>query len=191
MTDYIVTVMARDRVGIVRDVSSALAGLQGNITHLSQTVVRGYFTLIISCEMPPERTDLEIREAVDRHGNPGEFEVGVRRYESPPAREARDIQRFTLSMSGRDRKGIIATATTYLCARDINIDDFYSIVHDGVLLMLAQVSIPAEVDAEQIRTELTRVGEEFGLVVNLRHENIFKVTSDVRPISALARGGAR
>ncbi len=185
MRDYIVSVMAKDRVGIVRDVSTALAELGGNITHLSQTVLRGHFTLIISVEMPENRTASEIRESVKSKGSPGEFEVGVRPYSEVEPPVWGTAERFTLSMQGKDSPGIIAKTTAYLAEKGINIEDFYSYVHGGTLLMLAQVSIPVGVDIDETRIGLERVGAEYGLIVHLQHENIFRVTSEVRSVQAL------
>ena len=183
MLDYILTVMARDRVGIVRDVSTALARLGGNITHLSQTVMRDYFTLIISAQMPDERAQLEIRQAVERSGAVGELEVSVRPWENQPQAAAARVERFVLSMQGKDQPGIISRATTSLAERGINVDDFYAYVHEGTLLMLAQVSIPVGVDVEEAQEGLEQVGRDFGLVVHFQHENIFRATSDVRPVT--------
>ena len=185
MKDYIVTVMAQDRVGIVRDVSSALSILDGNITHLNQTVMRGYFTLIISVEMPDERTESEIRQAVEQNGKLGEFEVSVRPHLESPVCATCDSERFTLSMQGKDQKGIISRTTSYLAEQGINIDDFYSYVHENTLLMLAQVSVHASVNVEKVQSELERVGAEFGLIVHLQHEDIFKATSEIRPITEI------
>ena len=187
MKDYIVTVMAQDRVGIVRDVSSALAGIDGNITHLSQTVLRNYFTLIISVEMPDDRSQLEIKQAIERNGSVGELEVNVRPFVEIASCAQGASERFTLSMQGKDRKGIIARTTSYLAERNINVDDFYSYVHDGVLLMLAQVSVPSGVDVNEVQSGLEQVGEEFGLIVHMQHENIFRALSEVRPIFDLQR----
>lgn len=187
MKDYIVTVMAQDRVGIVRDVTSALSGLDGNITHLSQTVMSGYFTLIIRVEAPPERSQLEIRQAVERNGAVGEFEVNVRPYIEPPAHTIKPSQRFTLSLLGKDQPGIIAKATSYLADEGINVDDFYAYVSNGKIVMLVQVSIPEDANLEKIRTELEQLGNEYGLMVNLQHENIFKATSEVRPVMDLQK----
>lgn len=181
MKDYIITVMAQDRVGIVRDVSTAIASLEGNITHLSQTVMRGYFTLIISAEMPDERSQSEIRQAVERKGAVGELEVNVRPFVETQQCGS-SSERFTLSMQGNDQKGIISRATSYLAQRNVNVDDFYAYVHDGTLLMLAQVSIPVGTDVEELQSGLERVGEEFGLVVHLQHEDIFRAAGDVRPV---------
>lgn len=182
MKDYILTVMALDRVGIVRDVSSALTGLDGNITHLSQTVMRGYFTLIISVEMPDDRTQLEIRQAVERNGQVGELEVSVRPYIEAPESEAIPSEHFTLSMQGNDQKGIISRATTYLAERAVNVDDFYCYVHEGILLMLAQVSVPVSIDVEELRAGLEQVGKDFGMIVHFQHHDIFRVTGDVGPV---------
>jgi predicted amino acid-binding ACT domain protein len=186
MTDFIITVMARDRVGIVRDVSSALAGLGSNITRLSETVVRGYFTLIISVQVPDERTASELRQAVRGCGAPGELEVGVKPYVEQPVPDEGVAEHFTLTMRGADQPGIIARTTAYLAENGINIDDFYCYVHEGILLMLAEVSIPSGIDVEAVQAGLESVGGEFGLLIHLQHENIFRATSEVRPVRELA-----
>ncbi len=182
MKDYIITVMAQDRIGIVRDVSSAISSVGGNITHLSQTVLRGYFTLIISSELPDERSQLEIRQAIERNTDIGEFEVVVRPYISKPEATGDQSEHFTLSMQGIDQKGIIARATSYLAESGVNVDDFYSYVYEGALLMLAQVSVPSKVNIEGLSEGLQQVGKDFGLIVHLQHKDIFRATSEVRPI---------
>lgn len=188
MKEYIITVMAGDRVGIVRDVSSALTRLDGNITHVSQTVMRGYFTLIMSVQMPDARTLQEIRLGVEQSGGDGELEVNVRPLIEPPAVESPvPSDRFTLSLRGNDQKGIICRVTSYLADRNINIDDFYAFVLDGRFVYLFQVAIPAGVNVEELHDEIERLGREFDLIVHLQHENIFRATSEVRPVMELHR----
>ncbi|HEY3298318.1 MAG TPA: ACT domain-containing protein [Armatimonadota bacterium] len=185
MKEYIVTVMARDRVGIVRDTSTALYDLGGNITHMSQTVMRGYFTLIMSVEMPDDRTQLEIRQGVERMGEVGELEVNVRPYFEAPAGKESQSERFTLSIQGLDQKGIISKVTTYLADSNINIDDFYAYLLDGRSVMLIQVSIPISVNVEEVQAGLRRLGEERSLTVHLQHQNIFRATSEITPVMDL------
>ena len=53
----IVTVVGKDRVGIIADVSSHLAAYQINILDISQTVMQGYFTMMMAvdtslCDLP-------------------------------------------------------------------------------------------------------------------------------------------
>ncbi|MFQ3549064.1 MAG: ACT domain-containing protein [Armatimonadota bacterium] len=182
MKEYIVTVMAPDRTGIVHDISGALCSLDGNITHLSQTVLRGYFTLIISAEFPDDKSQLEIRQALERNGEVGEFEVNVRPYIPNVQRKSNNTQLFVLSMQGDDRKGIIASTTQCLSEHNINVEDLYSYVVDGKLLVLAQVSVPDNIDIELVRLELENIGKQFNLIVHFMHENIFKATSEVKQL---------
>ena len=52
---FVVSVMSRDRVGIVRDITRALAQWQGNVEQVSQTVVMNYFTFILIAAFPKAR----------------------------------------------------------------------------------------------------------------------------------------
>ncbi len=185
MKEYIVTVMARDRVGIVRDVSTALADIGGNVTHVSQTVMRCYFTLIMSVQLPDERAEHEIRQAIERKGEIGELVVNVRPFVEKTESEDTPCERFVLTLRGTDRPGIISLATNYLADRGINIDDFFAYILDGRFVMLVKVSIPLGTDADEVRTELEKLGREQELIVHLQHENIFRATSDVRPVVEL------
>ncbi|MDD1762980.1 MAG: ACT domain-containing protein, partial [Methanothrix sp.] len=49
---YVVSVVARDRVGIIADVSQTLYDLGANLEALSQTVVWEWFTMIICAAFP-------------------------------------------------------------------------------------------------------------------------------------------
>lgn len=189
MKDYIVTVMAQDRVGIVRDVSSALASLDGNITHVSQTVLRGYFTLILSVGVSEDHSQLEIKQAVERSGGVGELEVNVRPFVEIAASEKIPSERFTLSLKGEDRPGVICLITNHLAARKVNLDDFYAYARDDQFVMLVQVSIPKGVDVEKLQSELEKIGSEKGFAVNLQHENIFRATSEITSVVDLQREG--
>ena len=53
----IVTVVGKDRVGIIANVCDLLAKYQVNVLDISQTVLQGYFTMIMMvdathCELP-------------------------------------------------------------------------------------------------------------------------------------------
>ena len=46
----IVTVVGKDRVGIIAQVSTLLANLNINILDISQTVMQGYFTMMMAVD---------------------------------------------------------------------------------------------------------------------------------------------
>ena len=52
MPKFILSIMSQDRVGIVADVAGAIKALRGNLEDMTQTVLRGYFTMILLAEFP-------------------------------------------------------------------------------------------------------------------------------------------
>ncbi len=81
---FVLTVMSDDHPGIVAAVSDAVESLGGNIDSCSQTVLGGYFTLIMIVSVPepidPERLAQRVRGAESRGAG---YQVLVR-----PARAA-------------------------------------------------------------------------------------------------------
>ena len=61
MSVYVVTVIGKDRIGIVRDVSALLADNRLNILNISQQLMDSYFTMIIlidSAQCPKSRQEI-------------------------------------------------------------------------------------------------------------------------------------
>ena len=50
----IITVLGRDRVGIIAEVCTFLSTRKINILDISQTIVQGYFNMLMIVEMGPE-----------------------------------------------------------------------------------------------------------------------------------------
>ena len=47
----VVTVVGKDRVGIIANVCTALAGFEVNVLDINQTVMQGYFTMMMATEI--------------------------------------------------------------------------------------------------------------------------------------------
>ena len=65
----IVTVVGLDRVGIIGEICTLLAGMQINIVDISQTVMHDYFTMImlVDTEKSPKTFD-EIGDVLEAKG---------------------------------------------------------------------------------------------------------------------------
>lgn len=186
MKEFIVSVMAKDRPGIVAAVSGAVAALGGNITHLSQTVLRGYFTIILSLEAEDSLDAETLRERIAASGGPGEFQVGAAPFEdTEPWHGDRPLERFVLTARCRDRSGIIHRISRTLAEASINIDDFYAYVLDGELIMTLELGVPSGVSVPEIQKDLERLAEEEGIVAHLQHEDIFRATTELQAVLRL------
>lgn len=54
----VITVVGKDRVGIIAGVSQALADSHVNILDISQTILQDYFTMIMLVELDGERLSI-------------------------------------------------------------------------------------------------------------------------------------
>src|SRR3954453_7768008 len=77
MKTYIVTVTSADRVGIVHAVTGAIRDQGGNIIELSQTVMRGYFTIILSVAFDGPRDREALAETIAARGRRFQLNVVV------------------------------------------------------------------------------------------------------------------
>ena len=70
----IVTVIGKDKSGIIAKVSTALAENSVNIEDISQSIVQGYFTMIMLCNIKDSK--LSLKELISVLNKVGE-EIGV------------------------------------------------------------------------------------------------------------------
>ncbi len=70
----IVTVVGKDKPGIIAKVSTALAENLVNIEDISQTIMQGSFTMIMLCDL--SRSNLKIKELAQILNELGE-QIGV------------------------------------------------------------------------------------------------------------------
>src|SRR5512134_3877781 len=76
---YVLDVMSDDHPGIVAAVTAAVESLGGNIDSCSQTVLGGYFTLIMIVSVPEPVAPTAIADRVRAAGSNGsEYQVLVR-----------------------------------------------------------------------------------------------------------------
>ncbi|MBQ1403000.1 MAG: ACT domain-containing protein [Oscillospiraceae bacterium] len=78
----IVTVIGKDRVGIIAAVCIKLAGLNINVLDISQTIMQGNFTMIMAVDVSQATASFaEIRDALADLGKEMELSIRIQREE--------------------------------------------------------------------------------------------------------------
>lgn len=76
----IVTVVGKDRVGIIAEVCMQLASYQVNVLDISQTVMQGYFTMMMAVDVSASSVPLaELCKAMDAKGQEMGLSIRVQR----------------------------------------------------------------------------------------------------------------
>ncbi|MCP4640459.1 MAG: ACT domain-containing protein [bacterium] len=173
---YVVSVVARDRVGIIADVSQALYDLGANLEAMSQTVVWDWFTMLICAAFPEGVTTSDIRTAVE---GAGDFEAIVLPQGGPsPGSEVRG-EPFMVTVMGEDRPGILRRWTRCFADKGINIEDVWNEVRENRIIVIFHVIVPPAVDRKELRYSLDTVAEELGVSMRLQHQDVFTATNSL------------
>ncbi|RUL85529.1 glycine cleavage system protein R [Tautonia sociabilis] len=182
MHTYIVTVTAADRVGIIHAVTGAISEQGGTIKELSQTVLRGYFTIILAVEFDGPRDPKGLREAVHTRGERFDLNVAVIPDEGRHVDPVPGGERFILTVLGQDRPGTIHRIAGSLARRGVNIVDLHARTEGPRFSLVMEAYLPPELGPAELRGELEQFGAELGMEVYLQHENIFLATNEPRPV---------
>lgn len=176
---YVLNVLTDDHPGIVAAITRAVSQRGGNIDACSQTVVEGYFTLImvISFAAPVEPDALAAEIRGDQTTG---YQVVARPFTPPAAKPAPKTDRFVLTAFGKDKPGIVRRFSEYLAGQEINITDFFAHREGDDFLLIGQLEIPVAHDLARWQADLEQIATELAFTVKLQHENIFVATNQLR-----------
>jgi len=178
---YVLDVMSDDHPGIVAAVTGAVEGLGGNIDACSQTVLGGYFTLIMIVSLPEPIDAHELAERVGHSESLGSTYQVMARPALPTADPVPEtFDKFVVTAFGKDQPGIVRRFSQYLAGKDINIVDLYGDRSGDEFVLIGQLEIPKRWDISMLQADLEQMGDELGFTVKLQHENIFVATNQLR-----------
>ena len=84
------------------------------------------------------------------------------------------MQKALVSVTGKDRPGIIAKVSTALFEMNINVLEISQTILDGYFTMLMIVDMTAATAVfDAVAAKLNEVGEELGEVINIQRADIF------------------
>jgi glycine cleavage system transcriptional repressor len=173
----VISVMSRDRVGIVADVSARIAALGGDIADLSQTTLRGFFTLILLATFPDGVEVATVRGALADAG----LEIIVREVDGEPEPEPETPadEDYVLAVRGPDRVGLLADVTRICKEHELNILDLSTRASDGHYVTLLHVDASAAQPLDRLRAALEAAGASGGFAFTLQHNDVFRATHEI------------
>ena len=179
---YVLDVMSDDHPGIVAAVSNAVESLGGNIDACSQTVLGGYFTLImiVSLPGPIDADQLAQRVRLAEVGGSGLHVLAQPALPVESLRPKEEVDRFVITAFGTDQPGIVRRFSQYLAGKDINIVDLSGDRTGSEFVLIGQLEVPKRWDIRMLQADLEQMGEELGFAVKLQHENVFVATNQLR-----------
>ena len=164
MSSLAVTVVGHDRPGIIAAAADALAGCGMNLEDSSMTLLRGHFAMTLVCA-GSAAVD-EVQDALEPLAASG-LDVAVREVVPDPDVPAATATHL-VTVYGADRLGIVARLVGVVADAGANVTDLTTRLSGELYVLLAEVALPAEVDAGPLRDRLETVAADLGVEVALR-----------------------
>ncbi|RJQ57783.1 MAG: ACT domain-containing protein [Desulfobacteraceae bacterium] len=179
MKKFIISMLGKDRPGIIAAATRVLFEKDFNIEDVSQTILQTEFSGIFIVTGPDDTDCRNLKEALtaathafDMHFHVKELAPAVYRW------TACDCEPFVITTRGPDRKGLVAQITALLAAYNVNVTQLRAAFRGGdepgSNIMIYEADIPSDTDPRALRRDLRAKGRELDLEINMQHKNIFE-----------------
>jgi glycine cleavage system regulatory protein len=169
-TSIVLTIIAKDKPGIVKSVSEALYRHGGSWTQSSMSSLAGQFAGILLASVPDEKVEacIEALRGLETAG------ISIIAQVSNAAAETGNTREYALDLVGNDRKGILHDMTKILERHDVNVQDLETLVESAsmsggeLFKAKAHLLVPASTDIELLETELEDLANELMVDIAFR-----------------------
>lgn len=169
--EYIITMTAANRVGILSAVTKAMEELGADLREASQTVVRGYFTMIFSAEFPDKFECSVITDHLQDTCRPFGIDVVLK---DPSAEKTAEqnpapARLYTLRLGGDNQPGVLRQISSVVSMRRIDIAGMHAIRSRGGkgFEMVLKVAVPEGVNKDTLLNELRLAGVQFNMTADI------------------------
>jgi len=165
VTLHAITVLGHDRPGIIAETTGVLAGLGLNLEDSTMTLLRGHFAMMLISQGSVAAQEIE--SALAPLTADGTLTVTVR--EVPEEHAAATAgSSWVLTVHGGDRAGIVSSIVAEVARVGGNITDLTTRLAGELYLLIAELDLPAGVDAHDVDAAIKSVAAELGVGATLR-----------------------
>jgi len=170
---WVITVVGKDRPGIVAGVTKMLYRLGCNLEDSAMTRLEGEFAIMLIFSSPATISETSIRKALSPLERDMSLAVHLKRLSKVEATTpAKGGKPYRISVYGADRPGIVFRVSEMLARARINILDVHT--HrsasggPSLYLMLLEVEVPARMKIERLEPRLKALAKSLGVEVSVR-----------------------
>jgi glycine cleavage system transcriptional repressor len=184
MNKLIITVLAKDRPGIIAHVTQVLFALECNLENVNQMILQDQFAGFFLVESPPSLDRDSLQSALDDQTKDTGLVIHVNDLDEnngSPTDSAGDI--FLITTIGPDQKGLVARFSAIIARHHGNIINLKAVFKGGAdprnNVMSYQVWVTPDVDSAAMFADLRTKAAELGLDIRIQHKNIFDAINKI------------
>lgn len=183
MNKMIISVLAKDRPGIIASITSNLYELGCNLENVNQMILQNQFAGFFITQVPKSLSCETIRQELSLKEKDHELTIHVRSLEEETQAPVAEKEIFLITTSGPNQKGLVAKLSSIISRFGANIVNLKAVFMGGSNpnenVMSYQVLITKEIDAPAMFAALKEKAKELNLDIRIQHKNIFDVTNKI------------
>ena len=183
MKKMIISVLGKDRPGIIAAVTRILFELDCNIENVSQTILQKEFSGIFIVAVNDRLSGSTLHRQLEAGLGP----MGLHVYEKPLSDASQTppapSEPFVITTKGPDRKGLVAGITAVMADHRVNVTNLQAVFKGGddpnANIMIYEVDIPNDADQQALRQSLREKARDLSLDISIQHKLIFEAINRV------------
>jgi len=184
MNKMIITVLGKDRPGIISLVTNRLFDLDCNLENVNQMILQNEFAGFFVIEPPNGMTPDILQKKMDKQFKDSGLHIHINQVD-PNNKEKNFVkgETFLMTTIGPDQKGLVARFSKIIASYDANIENLKAVFKGGTdpkaNIMSYQVLVPFESDQTGLFNDLKQKADELHLDIRIQHKNIFDATNKI------------
>lgn len=179
MKKFSISVLGRDRPGIIAAVTEVLVARDFNIEGVNQTMLQGEFSSIFIVTGPDNIEPAALSRALHEATRQMEMHFHVRRLDDEPVFWTDGAyELYVITTFGPDKKGLVAEFTRILADFNVNVTRLQAVFRGGDApdrnFMIYEVEIPGETDQQDLRRVLGERCRDLNLALSIQHVKVFE-----------------
>ena len=177
----IISVMSKDRPGVIAYITGAIYRLDGDLADLNQSVLFGYLTMILIATFDNATTPEDILAEISHIETPVKFEVSIKVMDEPinMSHYTMPEETYIMTVQGQNKSGLVYSISQFCYAHNINIHDLATTLRDDKYTMVLQLDLSKVNSIPQVQADLTEFSDQTGLKVMMQHYDIFQATNEI------------
>ena len=177
----VISVMSKDRPGIIADITTVIFGLGGDLADLNQSVLGGYFTMILIVEFDDTITPEDLLAGFSHIESETKIEATIKEMSESleTEKEKLPLETYVVTAQGENRKGLVKIMGDFFYSRDINVLDLVTTREKQTYTMIFQVDLSPISSMKTFRKDLQNLADIENLDLVLQHNDIFMATNEI------------
>ncbi|HID70612.1 MAG TPA: hypothetical protein EYP35_09220 [Desulfobacterales bacterium] len=177
----VISVMSKDRPGIIADIATVIFELGGDLADLNQSVLGGYFSMILIVEFDDGITPEDLLAGFSHIQSETKIEANIKVMEDSLETEKNKLplETYIVTAQGENRKGLVKIMGDFFYSKHINVLDLVTTRDADLYTMIFQIDLSHISSLKDLRQEFELLADKENMELVLQHNDIFMATNEV------------